>query len=133
MGGHLSRENGQQTQGQPLEVVVLQQLIQVDAQQLENQAQVLPPGEAVQHAHDVVLVVGVHHLVQVLQHPHLHASLHSQDASPFPNQDAASLKPTMNCIDIFKRKQYGTCYNLCVVGGGGGARASRALIRASRK
>ena len=75
-GSHLEDEEPEEVHGEAAELVVLDQLVQVDAEELEHQAQVAAVHEEVAHAHDVVLVVGVPPGVQELQDPHLHAGLH---------------------------------------------------------
>lgn len=54
-----------QRQRQPSELVLLEQLVQVDAQQLENQTKMVLELEAVQQPDDVLRVVGVVPLVQL--------------------------------------------------------------------
>mmetsp|Transcript_107975 Transcript_107975/g.311999 ORF Transcript_107975/g.311999 Transcript_107975/m.311999 type:complete len:266 (-) Transcript_107975:397-1194(-) len=49
----LDGEAPDQTQGDALEIVVLDELVQVDAQQLECDAQMVPEVEVVHHVHDV--------------------------------------------------------------------------------
>lgn len=75
---YLADEDAQKVHGQAPKAVVLDELVQVDGEQLKDQAQVVAEGEEVLHAHDVVRVVRVAAGVQVLQHPHLHPCLHSQ-------------------------------------------------------
>lgn len=73
---YLCDEDSQEGQGQALEPVVLDELVQVDAHELKNEAQVVAEQEVVPHAHDVVLVFSICPLVQVLEDTDLNASLH---------------------------------------------------------
>lgn len=57
-------------------MVVLEELIQVDAEQLKHQAEVLSPQETISHANYVMLIINVHPLVQKLQYTNFYTSLH---------------------------------------------------------
>jgi hypothetical protein len=72
---HLHEEEALQVHGEPAEVVLADELVQVDVEQLEHQAQVPLVHEAVQHAHDVVAVVRVAPRVEHLDDPDLHSRL----------------------------------------------------------
>ena len=96
---HLEDEEAQEVHGEAAELVMLDQLVQVDAEQLEHQAQVAAVHEEVTHAHNVVLVVRVPPGVQELQDPHLHASLHWHAcASVSVYQKHMSLQQTHICF-----------------------------------
>lgn len=56
-------------------MIVLEELIQIDAEQLEDKAEMFPPEEAVSHSDNVMLVVHVNPLVQELKHSNFHSSL----------------------------------------------------------
>ena len=60
--------------GHALEVVVLNEFVQIHAQALESNQQVLPEHHVVLHSDDVVLVMLVV-VVEVLQNPELHSGL----------------------------------------------------------
>lgn len=56
---YLYRESFDQTQGKPLKIVHLYELIQIDAEHLKCDDQVLPEHELVQFADDVLFVLWV--------------------------------------------------------------------------
>lgn len=58
-------ELSDQRQRQTSELVLLEQLVQVDAEELENQAQVVLELKAVQQPHDVLRIAGVVTLVKL--------------------------------------------------------------------
>lgn len=72
---HLRQENAQQPHRQPPELVLLDQLVQVEIEQLKDQAQMLPKHKEIVHPNNVVLIVCIPQPVQVLQHPDLHSGL----------------------------------------------------------
>ena len=78
----LGDEDAQETDGQAPELVALDQLVQVDRQQLEHEAQVQPVHEEIAHAHDVVLVGWVGLAVQHLQDADFHTRLDDSQDGP---------------------------------------------------
>lgn len=50
---------------QPSELILLQQFVQVDAEELKHEAEVISKLEAVQQSHDILAVVGVIPLVKL--------------------------------------------------------------------
>ena len=75
MQSHLQNEEAQEVHGEPPELVVLDELIQIDAEELKHEAQMAAVHEEVAHAHDVVLIVRIAPCVEKLQHSHLHSRL----------------------------------------------------------
>jgi hypothetical protein len=61
----LLSENAYKGRGQSAELILLDQLVKVDAEQLEDQTQVLPVDEGILQSQQMVVVVLVHLLVQL--------------------------------------------------------------------
>lgn len=78
---YLADENAQKIHRQAPELVVLDELVQVDAQQLEHEAEVVTKQEKVPHPDDVMPVLWIPPGVQKLQDAHLDTSLHRRTAS----------------------------------------------------
>jgi hypothetical protein len=54
-----------QRQGEPAKLVLLRQLVKIDAQQLKHEAQVLSKDEVVRQAYNVRFVVGIKLVIQL--------------------------------------------------------------------
>ena len=59
-------------------MIVLEELIKVDAQKLKDQTKMFSPEEAVPHADNVVFIIRIHPPVQKLQDTHFHSRLRSK-------------------------------------------------------
>mmetsp|Transcript_50543 Transcript_50543/g.145082 ORF Transcript_50543/g.145082 Transcript_50543/m.145082 type:complete len:232 (-) Transcript_50543:71-766(-) len=71
----LHRDNPDRVQRHALEIVLLQDIVQVHAQKLEHDTQVLSPDEVIKHADNPVLVLRIELGVQTGQNFHLHSGL----------------------------------------------------------
>ena len=86
-------------------MVVFKEFVQVDTEQLKDEAEMLPPSKAFSHSHNVMLIIHVHSVVQELKHPHFYSSL--QESMPslrhalFMTFTALCLKYSM-CTKTFK-------------------------------
>ena len=63
---HLNRKSPNECRRESAEIVCLDQLVQVDAEQLGNDAQMTPEIKVIRHSHHVmfvlwVLIISVHH------------------------------------------------------------------------
>ena len=72
---HLRQKDTQQAHGQPSELILLDQLVQVEVEQLKDQAQVVFEDKKVVHPDNVVLILCISQPVQILQHPYFHPCL----------------------------------------------------------
>mmetsp|Transcript_27372 Transcript_27372/g.71043 ORF Transcript_27372/g.71043 Transcript_27372/m.71043 type:complete len:486 (+) Transcript_27372:856-2313(+) len=71
----LGEEDAEEVHAEAAELIVLDELVKIDAEQLEDEAEVLPVHKEVMEAHDVVLVLGVTARVEQAEHLDLHARL----------------------------------------------------------
>ena len=90
MQAHLQNEEAQEVHGEPPELVVFDELVQIDAEELEHEAKMAAVHEEVAHAHDVVLVVRIAPCVEKLEHSHLHSCLQER-SSQLDGLDATAL------------------------------------------
>lgn len=104
-GSCLSNEDVQEPQGKAFKVVVLEELIQVDAKQLKHQAEVLSPEETISHADYVVFIINVHPLVQKLQHTNFYTSLHCKSMPPLVVRDASAARQLTKLVQPCGMKQ----------------------------
>ena len=88
---YLRQKDAQQPHGQTPKLVLLDQLIQVEAEQLKDQAQMILEDKEVMHPDNVVLIIRVSQPVKVLQHPHFHSGLVIESCLVLNNLDCYNM------------------------------------------
>ena len=81
------RKDPDQSRAQSSELILLDQLVQVDAQKLENQAEVLAMDKCVSETEQMVVVILVELAVEQIQHRHLHHTLIEVGSAVLDNLD----------------------------------------------